>query len=91
MIVGFQLGLLAKRLGRRGLMLDVRTPAKQFLVEQGWDPQYGARPLKRAIQRFVEDELAKQVLNGDFQQGQTVVVNRAPSAEGLTFSAAALN
>jgi ATP-dependent Clp protease ATP-binding subunit ClpB len=83
-IVDIQLELLKKRLERRGLSLAVSAPAKAFLVEQGWDPQYGARPLKRAIQRFIEDELAKRVLGGEFKQGDTVVIGR--EADQLTFS-----
>jgi ATP-dependent Clp protease ATP-binding subunit ClpB len=83
-IVDIQLSMFKKRLERRGLLLDISAPAKAFLVEQGWDPQYGARPLKRAIQRFVEDELAKRILAGEFKQGDTVVIGREGNA--LTFS-----
>ena len=83
-IVGIQLRLLEKRLERRGLSITFAAPATAFLVEQGWDPQYGARPLKRAIRRHVEDELAKKVLAGDFVQGDTISVGLAGGE--LTFA-----
>jgi ATP-dependent Clp protease ATP-binding subunit ClpB len=88
-IVDIQLKLFEKRLARRGLSLTVTQAAKEFLVEQGWDPQYGARPLKRAIQRYIEDELAKKILGGEFQSGEIVAIGR--SGDGLTFSKAQLN
>jgi ATP-dependent Clp protease ATP-binding subunit ClpB len=88
-IVDLQLAIFGKRLARRGLLLDVKQDAKSFLVEEGWDPQYGARPLKRAIQKNVEDELAKRLLRGDFAQGETVVVTREGPA--LAFGKRALN
>jgi ATP-dependent Clp protease ATP-binding subunit ClpB len=64
--------------------------AKQFLIDQGWDPQYGARPLKRAIQRHIEDELAKRILGAEFRQGDTIAVGRSSGGE-LTFSKLAMN
>jgi ATP-dependent Clp protease ATP-binding subunit ClpB len=79
-IVDIQLAQLAKRLEGRGLSITFTPPAKAFLVQQGWDPQYGARPLRRSIQRHVEDELAKRVLGGDFQQGDTISVGVAGDA-----------
>ncbi len=83
-IVDIQLGHLQRRLGRRGLTLDISPEAKGFLIEQGWDPQYGARPLKRAIQRLIEDELAKRILGGELKQGEVVVIGRQGGE--LTFS-----
>jgi len=74
-IVDIQLKLFGKRLERRGLNFTITPQAKAFLVEQGWDPQYGARPLKRAIQRYVEDELAKRILGGEFAQGDTIAIS----------------
>ncbi|XXS89494.1 ATP-dependent chaperone ClpB [Sorangium sp. So ce362] len=88
-IVDIQLGLLRRRLDRRGLLFTISSEAKGYLIEQGWDPQYGARPLKRAIQRSIEDELAKRILGGEFKQGDTVQIDRAGGA--LTFTRAAPN
>jgi ATP-dependent Clp protease ATP-binding subunit ClpB len=85
-IVDIQLQRFGARLERRNLVLEVSERAKDFLAEAGWDPQYGARPLKRAIQRNLEDALARKVLAGEFPIGTTVVVDRAPSGE-LTFKA----
>jgi ATP-dependent Clp protease ATP-binding subunit ClpB len=82
-IVEIQLGRLRDRLAERGLTLELTDAAKEVLVEAGWDPAYGARPLKRAIQRLVENPLALRLLEGDFQEGDAVVVG---AAEGeLTF------
>ncbi len=83
-IVDIQLGYLAKRLAQRDLSLDVNDAAKDFLAEVGWDPQFGARPLKRAIQRYMEDALARRVLAGEFLPGDTIAVDRG--ADGLTFT-----
>ncbi|WP_438006376.1 ATP-dependent chaperone ClpB [Sorangium sp. So ce321] len=88
-IVDIQLDLLRKRLDRRGLLFTISSEAKGYLIEQGWDPQYGARPLKRAIQRSIEDELAKRILGGEFKQGDTVQIDRGGGA--LTFTRAAPN
>ncbi len=75
-IVDIQLKHVAERLSRRELRLEVTTAAKDFLGEVGWDPQYGARPLKRAIQRYLEDPLARKVLEGAFTPGDAVVADR---------------
>ena len=88
-IVDIQLGLFEKRLARRGLNVTVSPEAKGFLVQEGWDPQYGARPLKRAIQRHIEDALAKRLLAGKFKQGDTVAIGR--SGDALTFSTVTYN
>jgi ATP-dependent Clp protease ATP-binding subunit ClpB len=73
-IVDIQLESLRERLSRRGLSLDVRDEAKDQLAEVGFDPLFGARPLKRAIQRHLEDPLARRVLAGEFPPGTTIVV-----------------
>jgi ATP-dependent Clp protease ATP-binding subunit ClpB len=84
-IIEIQLGYLSERLAQRDLKLEVSTAAQDFLTEVGWDPQFGARPLKRAIQRHVEDALARRVLAGEFMPGDTIVADRAPGGE-LTFT-----
>ncbi len=85
-IVDIQLDRFAGRLARRDLSIEVSDRAKDLLAEIGWDPQYGARPLKRAIQKNLEDALAKRVLAGEFPAGTRIVVDRAAGGE-LTFSA----
>ena len=74
-IVDIQLSRLRKRLEERKITLAVTDDAKQLLIERGWDPVYGARPLKRAIQRLVQDPLAVLLLEGRFADGDTVKVD----------------
>jgi ATP-dependent Clp protease ATP-binding subunit ClpB len=74
-IVELQLGRLRERLADRGLELELTEPAKEALAEAGWDPTYGARPLKRAIQRRLENPLALRLLEGDFGPGDTIRVD----------------
>jgi ATP-dependent Clp protease ATP-binding subunit ClpB len=74
-IVDIQLQRLEKRLLERNLRLALTDSAKELLGERGWDPVYGARPLKRAIQRLVQDPLAIRILEGEFADGDTVEVD----------------
>jgi ATP-dependent Clp protease ATP-binding subunit ClpB len=74
-IVELQLRRVRERLAERGLGLELTDAAKEVLAEAGWDPTYGARPLKRAIQRLVENPLALRLLEGDFAEGDTVRVD----------------
>ncbi len=74
-VVELQLRRLRERLAGRGLGLELSDAAKEHLVEAGWDPTYGARPLKRAIQRLVENPLALRLLEGEFAEGDTVRVD----------------
>jgi ATP-dependent Clp protease ATP-binding subunit ClpB len=74
-IVEHQLERLRQRLAERGITLELTESAKEALAEAGWDPAYGARPLKRAIQRLVENPLALRLLEGDFGDGDTIRVN----------------
>jgi ATP-dependent Clp protease ATP-binding subunit ClpB len=83
-IVDIQLATLANRLEERGIKLELSESARSYLAENGFDPAYGARPLKRLIQREIENELALRLLDGTFSDGDTVVVDAA--AEGLTFT-----
>jgi ATP-dependent Clp protease ATP-binding subunit ClpB len=84
-IVDIQLGRFANRLERRDLHIAVTDRAKDFLAQVGWDPQYGARPLKRAIQKNLEDPLARRVLAGEFPPGTRIVVDVGLTGE-LTFT-----
>jgi ATP-dependent Clp protease ATP-binding subunit ClpB len=74
-IVELQLARLRERLAERRISLEVTDEAKELLAEEGWDPAYGARPLKRAIQRLVENPLALELLEGRFAEGDTVRVD----------------
>jgi ATP-dependent Clp protease ATP-binding subunit ClpB len=74
-IVELQLTRLRARLADRGIELELTDAAKEALAEAGWDPTYGARPLKRAIQRLVENPLALRLLEGDFADGDSVRVD----------------
>jgi ATP-dependent Clp protease ATP-binding subunit ClpB len=74
-IVELQLGRLLERLAERRIELELTDAAKETLAEAGWDPAYGARPLKRAIQRLVENPLALRLLEGDFADGDTIRVD----------------
>jgi ATP-dependent Clp protease ATP-binding subunit ClpB len=74
-IVELQLHRVEARLAERGLRLELTDAAKETLAEAGWDPTYGARPLKRAIQRLLENPLALRLLEGDFSEGDTVRVD----------------
>ena len=82
-IIDIQLRGLMKRLEDRKIKVELTERAKEFLVQEGYDPIYGARPLKRAIQRRVLDSLALRVLEGEFAEGDHIVVDVGP--EGLTF------
>jgi ATP-dependent Clp protease ATP-binding subunit ClpB len=74
-IVELQLGRLSGRLAERGLAIELTDAAKEVLAEAGWDPSYGARPLKRAIQRLLENPLALRLLEGGFGEGDTIRVD----------------
>src|SRR5687767_3071144 len=87
-IVELQLTRLRERLAERGLSLELTDAAKEVVTEAGWDPTYGARPLKRALQRLVENPLALRLLEGDFAEGDTVLVNAADGE--LVFTKAAV-
>jgi ATP-dependent Clp protease ATP-binding subunit ClpB len=74
-IIDIQLRGLAKRLEDRKIRIELTDRAKDLLIAEGYDPTYGARPLKRTIQRSVLDPLAMRVLNGEFGEGDTVRID----------------
>jgi ATP-dependent Clp protease ATP-binding subunit ClpB len=74
-IIDIQLAGLTKRLADRKIQINLSGPAKELLVREGYDPSYGARPLKRTIQRRVLDPLALRVLEGEFGEGDTVSID----------------
>jgi ATP-dependent Clp protease ATP-binding subunit ClpC len=76
---------LQKRLAERKLRMEVTEEAKAWLAKEGYDPVYGARPLRRAIERYVENPLSTKLLSGEFKEGDTIMVDLGE--EGLTFTA----
>jgi len=82
-IVDIQLTQLAKRLAQRRLDLQVSLAAKEWLAERGFDPVYGARPLRRLVQQAIGDQLAKLLLAGEVVDGDAVPVNVAPDGDSL--------
>jgi ATP-dependent Clp protease ATP-binding subunit ClpB len=83
-IVELQLVLLEARVAERGITLELTEAAKTYLAQQGYDPAYGARPLKRLIQREIQDPLAMALLRGDYAEGDTVRVDEV--GLGLVFT-----
>jgi ATP-dependent Clp protease ATP-binding subunit ClpB len=84
-IVDLQFARLRKLLRERGLDVELTPEARTTLGDRGYDPQYGARPLKRALMRYVQDPLAKRLLTGEFHPGDTIVIS-APTAGGEELS-----
>jgi ATP-dependent Clp protease ATP-binding subunit ClpB len=82
-IVDIQLGALRRRLGDRRIELEVTDAAREILGREGYDPTFGARPLKRTIQRLVQDPLALRILEGEFHEGDVIVVDA--DGDRLTF------
>ncbi len=85
-IVGIMLGRMNKHLESQRVTVEVTQAAKEFIAEQGYDPKFGARPLARAIRRYVENPLSSRIIGGDFDPDDTVVVDRnGDGGEELTF------
>ena len=87
-IVDIQLEQLANRIAARGLTLELTAEARKWIARTGYDPDFGARPLKRVIQREVADPIALDLLKGDYRDGDTIVVDAKPDG-GLVFDSAA--
>jgi ATP-dependent Clp protease ATP-binding subunit ClpB len=85
-IVDIQVAILQKRLSERGFELEMGEEARRFLGEVGYDPVYGARPLKRAMQRHLENPLSREILAGRFASGDTIAVSAGK--DGLAFEKA---
>jgi len=84
-IVDLLLGRVREQLQSRQLDLVLTDEAKEFLGDKGYDPELGARPLRRAIQRYLEDPLSERVLLGEFTAGQTILVGLDAENQELTF------
>jgi ATP-dependent Clp protease ATP-binding subunit ClpA len=84
-IIDMQLRALRAQLAEKKIELDLTPEARERVMEEGYDPAYGARPMKRAIQRLIQDPLALRLLAGDFQSGDTIVADAEPGKAGLRF------
>jgi ATP-dependent Clp protease ATP-binding subunit ClpB len=82
-IVDIQVGLLERRLAERKISVELTDKAREYLAERGFDPAYGARPLKRLMQREIGDALALRLLQGDCAEGDRVEIDATDG--GLTF------
>ncbi|SPE34741.1 protein disaggregation chaperone [Candidatus Sulfopaludibacter sp. SbA6] len=85
-IVDIQLANVGKLLKDRKVTLQVTAAAKDQIIDEGYDPQYGARPMKRAIQRLIQDPLALKLINADFVEGDTILVDAGPQRSELQFT-----
>jgi len=81
---------LRAQLAEKKLTLELTDAARELLMKEGYDPNYGARPMKRAIQRLIQDPLALRLLNGDFGPGDTVVADAMDGKPELQFEKRAL-
>jgi ATP-dependent Clp protease ATP-binding subunit ClpC len=90
-IVDLMIKDLETRLGERKMYIELTEKAKSWLSEKGYDPVYGARPLRRVIERHVENPLSSKVLRGELQEGDTVKVDVDKEGKGLTFKTKAKN
>ena len=80
-IVNLQVSILGKVLAQKDLKLDIRPAAIKMLARDGYDPVYGARPLKRLLQKRIQDRLALMLLSGEIRSGDTILIDSDPSGE----------
>ena len=85
-IIEFELGKLRERLAAKDMQLQIDQPAKDFLIEKGYNPDFGARPLRRALARYIEDPLAEALLSGEFSANQVIEVTRKEEDDHLYFT-----
>ncbi len=84
-IIDLEVSKLQSRLDEREMALEISADARDFLIEKGYDSEYGARPMRRAVERFLEDPLAEALLRGDVKEGDIIDVSFAKGAKELTF------
>ena len=80
-IVDIQMRLIDKRLGERKLSIELTEKAKKYIAEQGYSPVYGARPLKRSLQKLILDPLAMEILEGVFAEGDKILIDLSKKGE----------
>lgn len=85
-IIDLELRNLVKRIQELGYRFEITAPAKEFVASKGYDVQYGARPLKRAIQTYIEDGVCELLLNGNLTEGSTIIIDKANDKEELSFN-----
>ena len=83
-IVDLQMRAVAERLADHGVKIELTDAARGWLAKEGYDPQFGARPVRRTLERHVENPLAKRLLSGEFQEGDTIVVDVRENEDGKT-------
>ena len=86
-IVEYEVKKVCSRLEKHGYVMNLDEKAKDFLIEKGYNPDYGARPLRRAIEQYVEDPLSESILRADFTSGQTIEVTKEEEKDHLSFTA----
>jgi ATP-dependent Clp protease ATP-binding subunit ClpC len=87
LIVDLQMKEVQERLADKGVTVELSDKARDWLAEHGYDAAFGARPLNRALQKFVESPLSKELLAGNFKAGSTVIVDVDEKGEATTFKA----
>jgi ATP-dependent Clp protease ATP-binding subunit ClpC len=85
-IIEIELGKVRQRLTERQMHLELDQAAKDFLIDKGYNPDFGARPLRRALGQFVEDPLAENLLSGEFRPGAQIMATREEGKDHLSFS-----
>jgi len=85
-IIDLELSKLYKRLNDLGYTISLTEKAKDFIVEKGYDEKFGARPLKRAIQKFIEDPLAEEIIKSNLHEGDKIKIDLDQKGEELTVS-----
>ena len=85
-IIDVELEGLYKRISDMGYTIDLSEEAKKFVAEKGYDVQFGARPLKRAIQNYIEDGISELIVDGELPPGSVIHINKAENQEKLSFT-----
>jgi ATP-dependent Clp protease ATP-binding subunit ClpC len=85
-IIDILLKDIVKRMAGKAITLDLQQDAKEFLADKGWDPSFGARPLRRSLQRHLEDPLAEEILRGEHTSNVNVTVFKHETEDRLAFS-----
>ena len=86
-IIEFELSKVRERLEAKKMTLELDAAAKDFLIDKGYNPDFGARPLRRALSTYIEDPLAENLLSGEFMEGDAIKVTRKEEEDHLSFEA----